>query len=1560
MDWQTDFSAAPYYDDWDNDKNYKRMLFHPGRDVQGRELTQMQTMLQQQISDIAEGIYDDGDIVSGCAIAVNSITNVATIRSGFVYARGLVHEVVGLGTYGETDITITGSGVEIIGLRLQETILNYTSDSSLRSPAAGYENYGQPGSDRFRVIATFVLDDPLAIEVYKIVDGTPTTVPRTTAPSDIMKLLAERDRDLNGSFRVNGLFGNIEAIAGDTDNVAMVFDPGLVRVEGWTVNRNGQQRFTIPKSTDERSVNNEPYSMQQVAGTAILTYALYNQPVSEITELTGICRINPVYAMVKEPGAIDTLPSAFIPAFELHGIYSKTGGAAAMTWVSVEDPTDAQFPGYFDIGAGNPLDYTFYQGWFYYGAAFHLHDEGLVLDGSTGFDWTAVASPPAAGTTYYSMWTYSRTFDTWVQGGGAPSDYFVEELSSGVWSIRFGTSHYPVPGNTFTIDYAYFLSRHDLLYMTSEGIIKRQAGNPDVWSEVTCPGKYAGTLDLMDVKMPPYVSDNTTYIALMEAHNHKNFRKTQSSLNKMERRIDQLEYNLALSALEEEARLGEPIDELVGIFVDAFVGVSRVDLTWASATAEPTHGAAFELQERELRLPLVREFRDFDDYAAPTGTATEWTRLWTLPFTEEVILLQPLSSEDDEIKPHPFPVFTRKPRVFLSKHSRSYHDPLSGHEIQKQAVSEGIVANWVLAPQGEYDIQRQQDELAFQDADVSQNFASDNVTIDEMVHKLGEGNVHCQQVKVYVRGKAFAPLQENIVVRFDGELVDFDNDTWTLGGFVLTNGTQMTPGSVPGYASMKADADGWVVGSFTVPAYKAKGRKLVEVFDYYDETDETKYSQARINMWGPEILMQENIEIPHLLGQSNSEPLQEQITSPLVQQFKPLYQATHLMFVKGIRLFFKNKDDAGKPITIQLRKISQETSDPAAYVLHEETFQPSSISVSADAATYTDIVFPDPIILSPDSEYGIVFHTDSLLYEMHTAKVGQVDQQGGGLIGSFGPGVGKCKASFDKQVWSTIDKKRIKFGLIVCNFSATGSYILPNFTGLTNFSSFIHMQDFITLPDTSIVWEYSVDGGTVWYPFSAYVPQFRSSAFSQLQIKATLATQDDPTGSGVHYASPVLCADTRQLVLQYYQASAWYVSNRVLGLDDYNTVTQQIKAAVPSGTSFQIYFSPIEGLLLDATLISGPDSINGTFYHYVYETEMLVPPPLLSVDDCHRQATGGFVGGDPLEPLVGLQNGIDYYYRVTWLDNFGNESAPCASIYSPFLGGAPAGPLGQTVFDFSRGAYDYTDPLGSSITDLLEWRVALPFGTQSLSIGYASLSGDRSASGVFDTSVASVANTLVFRVDGSDWVAVVFADSATNPIATVVASINAAWTGAGYPGVVAYVSGRDIDGETKVFIRSTADNGRATTKVEIRGSGGGNTSLGFSDGDLNLGGDLPLYLLGGDLGVTGMRVYRSDNTDGNYHPLLNCYQTNPAKEFDFDFGTTIPPQFDLEGGSPTLPIFTWSDRGYEPDLAEGIPISSTTAATFVSNSIRFVIKLATSVRSTTPRLKDFMNIMKEI
>jgi len=102
-------TAKPYYDDYDSQKNFYRILFKPGVPVQARELTQLQTILQDQIKKFANHIFVDGTRVSKenpQAVIIDQQnyfaskilnTNSANIASYVgLYVTGEITETIGL------------------------------------------------------------------------------------------------------------------------------------------------------------------------------------------------------------------------------------------------------------------------------------------------------------------------------------------------------------------------------------------------------------------------------------------------------------------------------------------------------------------------------------------------------------------------------------------------------------------------------------------------------------------------------------------------------------------------------------------------------------------------------------------------------------------------------------------------------------------------------------------------------------------------------------------------------------------------------------------------------------------------------------------------------------------------------------------------------------------------------------------------------------------------------------------------------------------------------------------------------------------------------------------------------------------------------------------------------------------------------------------------------------------------------------------------------------------------------------------------------------------------
>lgn len=61
-----DFSAKPYFDDYNEAKGFHKILFKPSVAVQARELNQMQEILQQQIARLGTHLFKNGSrVVAG-------------------------------------------------------------------------------------------------------------------------------------------------------------------------------------------------------------------------------------------------------------------------------------------------------------------------------------------------------------------------------------------------------------------------------------------------------------------------------------------------------------------------------------------------------------------------------------------------------------------------------------------------------------------------------------------------------------------------------------------------------------------------------------------------------------------------------------------------------------------------------------------------------------------------------------------------------------------------------------------------------------------------------------------------------------------------------------------------------------------------------------------------------------------------------------------------------------------------------------------------------------------------------------------------------------------------------------------------------------------------------------------------------------------------------------------------------------------------------------------------------------------------------------------------------
>lgn len=135
-----DFNTEPYNDDYEENKKFYRILYRPSFAVQARELTQMQTILQNQISRHGDAIFKQGAMVIPGQSSVETITqpnkgaDYVTLQA--VY-NGVAVQTFVASLKGKTIIGSSGVTAEVI----------VAQDSENTDPTTLYVRYTTTGSN---------------------------------------------------------------------------------------------------------------------------------------------------------------------------------------------------------------------------------------------------------------------------------------------------------------------------------------------------------------------------------------------------------------------------------------------------------------------------------------------------------------------------------------------------------------------------------------------------------------------------------------------------------------------------------------------------------------------------------------------------------------------------------------------------------------------------------------------------------------------------------------------------------------------------------------------------------------------------------------------------------------------------------------------------------------------------------------------------------------------------------------------------------------------------------------------------------------------------------------------------------------------------------------------------------------------------------------------------------------------------------------------------------------------------------------------------------------------
>ena len=97
---ETNFNLSPYFDDFDPSKNFYQVLFKPGYPIQSRELTTLQSILQNQIEQFGNKFFKEGSIVIPGQLNYNNTLFAVEIEPQYLgvdvdlYGQELVGKVI--------------------------------------------------------------------------------------------------------------------------------------------------------------------------------------------------------------------------------------------------------------------------------------------------------------------------------------------------------------------------------------------------------------------------------------------------------------------------------------------------------------------------------------------------------------------------------------------------------------------------------------------------------------------------------------------------------------------------------------------------------------------------------------------------------------------------------------------------------------------------------------------------------------------------------------------------------------------------------------------------------------------------------------------------------------------------------------------------------------------------------------------------------------------------------------------------------------------------------------------------------------------------------------------------------------------------------------------------------------------------------------------------------------------------------------------------------------------------------------------------------------------------
>ena len=624
----------------------------------------------------------------------------------------------------------------------------------------------------------------------------------------------------------------------------------------------------------------------------------------------------------------------------------------------------------------------------------------------------------------------------------------------------------PETTDLITADVVYYQPRYAKLVVNTASDVAYVEGPSSLTPII--PPTPTNSLELYQIRLNPFtLHDSDMTIEKIETK-----RYTMADIGRIESRLDDLEELTTLSLLELDTSNFDVLDSTganrtkSGFFVDNFSNHTFAD------TTSLEYSAAIDPDDRVLRPGFNAEgARLVYDSDASTNTILKGDNVY-IKHTETAQITQDLATGTENV--NPFAVITHLGDIELTPSSDNWADQV---RIPARVIDGGSFIerrlgrnwnNWQWNWSGRRlsfsrNIDENQVGSATRNSTTSARTTRRGDTRTTTIRQtqvirevIGDRVVDValipfmRSIKINFRAVGLRPLTR-MFPYFDGKDVSswcraetFQRSSrfWTEFGNTLNRALNHPETA----STLTSDDEGVLEGSFFVPNTDAikfrTGTREFKLLDVSGGNDDGALSIARTLFTASgviETVQADIVSTRRTLISTTTRRDRDRDRAPrrdpLAQSF--FVESENGMFVTSVDIFFATKDDT-VPVQLQLRPMVNGSPSSTEIIPGSQIYlAPTSVTTSADGTSATTFTFPEPVFLSPLTEYATVILAESVEYNVFIAETSEF------LIGSTEqrvtkqPTMGSLFLSQNGSTWTPDQTRDLKFALKRAVFSTS-------------------------------------------------------------------------------------------------------------------------------------------------------------------------------------------------------------------------------------------------------------------------------------------------------------------------------------------------------------------------------------------------------------------------------------------------------------------------------------------------------------------------------------------